>query len=309
MNPSRAKERGSALIIVLILMTVTISLALYTVSLSREIVSSSQNLQDKLQARLESGSLVEKLHYIGSTGRFTSWNLENINAYRDIPLLLNLRGTPLTIGNSQVRLQDSAGRLGIWPPHTHYLAVMLRNANLKPGVVDVAVDSLLDWNDQDDLKHLNGAESYFYRSQSGLPYLPRNDRFIQTVGELELIRGWRGEVFESAGKEIMESSATSNFNLNTADAPLLSALLNINITSARNLVVQRERTGSLSYDSVMALAPNALTNAGETITSFPSLAVEINIRTTIGAASDALRTIVNFQQQNNRPFTVEVFND
>src|ERR1017187_5930517 len=148
-------EKGSVLIIVLVLMMVSISLALYTVSLSRDMVATSQQLLDKLQAKLDATNTMEKMVFIGTTGRFSSWNIENTNSTPDFPLQLNLRNSPQMIGNCQLRLQDSAGRLGLWSLNALYLKGILRHAGIKPGEIETAVDSLLDWVDEDDLKHLN----------------------------------------------------------------------------------------------------------------------------------------------------------
>ena len=192
MSPLKSSRRGSVLIIVLILMMVSVSLALYTVSVSRDIVTTSGQLMDNLQARLESGSVLEKLKYIGGTGRFSSWNLANSSASKEFPLQLNLRSAPIQVGNSELRLQDGAGKLGLWPPNTYMLKKLLLANGIKSMEAAVAADSLLDWIDEDDFKHLNGAETYYYRSEKSLAYGPRNDKFIQTLAELELIRGVPG---------------------------------------------------------------------------------------------------------------------
>lgn len=308
MNRSDRREKGSVLIIVLVLMMVTMSLALYTVSLSRDMVVTSQQLLDQLQAKLDTTSTMEKIIYIGTTGRFSSWNIENISANRDFPLLLNLRNTPFMVGNSQLRLQDSAGRLGLWPPNTFYLKRMLQHTGIKQGEVETAVDSLLDWADEDDFKHLNGAESYYYHNEQSKKYLPRNDRFIQAVDELALIKGWRGAVFEALRDEIVPT-ASGSFNLNTADAALLSGILDISRESAGQLIQVREKNGVLSRADLMVAAPNALTNMDEYITNFPSMTVAVDIRTTIGVSGDLQRAVIRFRPSKDRPYTIETFEE
>jgi type II secretory pathway component PulK len=301
-------EKGSVLIIVLVLMMVAMSLALYTVSLSRDMVATSQQLQDQLQAKLDTTSTLEKIVYIGTTGRFSSWNIENMSANREFPVQLNLRSTPFMVGNSQVRLQDSAGRLGLWPPNTTYLKVMLRHFGIKPAEVETAIDSLLDWVDDDDFKHLNGAESYFYRAEQTRKYLPRNDRFIQAVDELSLIKGWRGAVYEAIRNEIIPT-ATVTLNMNTADAFLLSGMLDLSRESAGQLIQLREKNGVISRVDLMVAAPNALTNMDEYITNFPSLTVAVDIRTTIGVSSDLQRAVISFKQNKDQPYTIESFEE
>jgi DNA uptake protein ComE-like DNA-binding protein len=301
-------EQGSVLIIVLVLMMVSMSLALYAVSLARDMVSTSQQLLDKLQAKLEATSTLEKIVYIGTTGRFSSWNIENISASREFPAQINLRNTPFMAGNSQLQLQDSAGRLGLWPPNSVYLKSMLRHVGIKAPEVETAGDSLIDWVDNDDLKHLNGAESYFYRAEQSKKYVPRNDHFIQAVDELILVKGWRGPVFNTLRDEIMQT-ASGSINMNTADALLLSGVLNVSLESAERLIRLREKNGVISRVDLMVAAPNALTNMDESITNFPSMTVAVDIRTTIRASGDLQRAVISFKRHRDRPYTIETFEE
>jgi general secretion pathway protein K len=289
-------------------MMISMALALYTVSVSRDVVKTSGQLLDNLQARLESGSALEKIKYIGSTGRFTSWNIENVSGNKEFPVQLDLRGTPLTVGDCEIRLQDSAGRLGIFPPNPDILRKLLEGAGVKPTESAVAVDSLLDWTDEDDLKRLNGAESYYYKMEQSLPYAPRNDRFIQTVGELELIKGFRGTVYDLVKDEIIET-ATGNFNMNTADAPLLAAVLATDLEHGRQLVQLRDQKGILLPSDIVAMGGNSLTLGDEYFRMFPSLKVAATIATRINDAGDSLHAIISFRPGKDRPFTVEKFEE
>lgn len=309
MNRSDRSEQGSVLIIVLVLMMVSMSLALYTVSLSRDMVATSQQLSDKLQAKLDAGSVMEKTIFIGTTGRFTSWNIENMSANREFPVQINLRNTPFKVGNSQLRLQDSAGLLGLWPPNTFYMRKILRNSGIKHGEIETTIDSLLDWTDADDLKHLNGAESYYYHNEQSKTYGPRNDNFIQGVPELALIKGWQGPVFEALRNEIMPTGSTGSLNMNTADAAIISGVLDVSRETAVKLIQLREKNGVISRADIVVDAPNALTNMDEYITNFPSLTVAVDIRTSIGVSGDFQRAIINFKAHKDRPYTIETFEE
>lgn len=306
LSNAKNRESGSVLIIVLVLMMVGTSLAMYTVSLSREMVAASQQLNDKLLAKLEAASIKEKLIYIGTTGRFSSWNIENSTANKEFPLQLNLRNSPFVADNTQIRLQDSAGRFGLWPPNIFYLKKTAYHLGLKPGETETAVDSLLDWTDEDDLKHLNGAESYYYRAEQSKKYLPRNDRFIQDTEELALIKGWRGLLFDKLADEIIPTS-TGTINLNTADSLLLSGVLDVPTNVADSLLQLREKNGIISRYDIMTIAPNALTNMDEYITNFPSMTVAVDIRTTVGGANDQQRAVISFRGKKDNPFTIEQF--
>ena len=304
---SDPRQKGSVLIVVLILMMVSVSLALYTVSLSRDMVNASQQILDKLQAKLESGSSLEKLKYIGACGRFTSWNLLNPRTDKEFPQLLNLRGTPMAVGNSELRLQDCSGRMGIQIP-PNILRRLLEVSGAKSSEAAIALDSYLDWTDPDDLKHLNGAEKYFYRSEQSYAYQPRNSMFIQDVGEFELIKGFKGKAYQVLRDEVVDAIVW-NFNVNTADATLLSAVLGVDSKSAQRLVLAREKTGVLSRIDLAAETGNNLPLTNEYVTTFPSLTVEVSLATRINDAGAASRAIICFRADRVRPFTVEKFEE
>jgi general secretion pathway protein K len=308
MTRSKRRQQGSVLIIVLILMMISVSLALYTVSVSREITKTSAQLLDNLQARLESGSALEKLKYIGSTGRFTSWNLENLSGNKDFPLQLNLRDNPLTVGNCELRLQDSAGKLSLWYPHYDILKNLLLAKGVSSADSSVANDSLMDWIDEDDLKRLNGAESYYYKMEQSRPYGARNDRFLQTTGELALVKGFQGQVYDLVKDEMLET-VTGSFNFNTADANLLSAVLGTGLQEAQSLVQLREKKGILLPAELIAAGGNGLTLTDDYFSMFPSMKVAVTIASRINEAGDSVRAIVSFRPGKERPFTVEKFEE
>lgn len=305
---NRSDTRGSVLVIVLILMVISILLATFIVSLSRDITCATRNLQDKLHTRLETESTLEKLKYAAATGRFHSWYIANSTPDIGLPDKLNLRGIPLTIGNSTVRLQDTAGRLGLWPPSPFFIRNVLVAAGIKEEQARIFHDSLLDWVDQDDLKHLNGAERYYYRTEQGYGYQPRNDQFLQSVRELALIRGATPEILSIISDNLLEAR-TSAININTANAPLLAAALRINLAQAEQLLQHREKTGFLLSSDISRILGIGLTLDEDSITIFPSLSISFSITTTVGDARDIATGILSFKPTRESPYTVESFHE
>ena len=57
------------------------------------------------------------------------------------------------------------------------------------------MDALADWQDIDDLKRLNGAESYDYK-MAGYDYGPRNS-YIQVMEEVFLLKDFPASLFEN----------------------------------------------------------------------------------------------------------------
>lgn len=305
---NRSDTRGSVLVIVLILMVIAISLATFIVRLSRDITCATKNLQDKLHARLETESTLEKLKYTIATGRFHSWYIANQSPNTGLPDKLNLRGRPLTIGNSTVQLQDTGGRLGLWPPSPFFINNLLIAGGIKEEEVRIFHDSLLDWIDRDDLKHLNGAERYYYRTEHGRSYQPRNDQFLQSAHELALIRGATPELLSLISANLVEARTTA-ININTANAPLLAAALKIDLAQAEQLLLHREKTGYLLSSDISRVLGIGLTIDEESITIFPSFSITFNITTTVGDARDIATGNLSFKPTRQRPYTVESFHE
>ncbi|MDT8336094.1 MAG: type II secretion system protein GspK, partial [Desulfurivibrionaceae bacterium] len=84
---------------------------------------------------------------------------------------------------------------------------------LEPEEVDIVIDSLLDWRDNDDLHRINGAERDYYQGLEN-PYIPRNGR-IEDPAEFFLIRGTeplRGKFDPYAVFTVDNNSSKININ-------------------------------------------------------------------------------------------------
>jgi len=296
------------LIIALILMMIAISLALFVVSLSRDLVASSHMLLDKLQARFDAESTAEKIKYIAATGRFAPGEIQNMSAITGFPTQLSLRGTSFKAGNSDVELIDSASRFGLWPPQSEFLKLVMLTNGIAPQDVAIAIDSLLDWTDVDDLKRLNGAEKYYYRSDNSFAYQPRNDRFMQTKEELALIRGFQGKSYDIL-KDVIIDTHSGRININTAGQKVLGSILEVNDDNAKIIVDVRDKRGFITIPELTAMSGNNLTFSEDYITFFPSRTVYIKIHTTVNDARDSLEMIVNFQYHKSKAFVVEKYTD
>lgn len=86
-------------------------------------------------------------------------------------------------------------------------------------------DAVLDWQDPDDtITGAAGAEDSFYQGQQ--PSYRAANRPLMSVQELQLIRGFESaEAFELIEPYISAVPAFAPINLNTAQAPVLAALL------------------------------------------------------------------------------------
>ena len=88
-----------------------------------------------------------------------------------------------------VRIYNHAGKINIRTlSNRHLRALMEQRIGNDIERLDALMDTWIDWNDSDDLKHVNGAEADYYEKLPS-PYEPRNAR-IETVEEILLVKGF-----------------------------------------------------------------------------------------------------------------------
>ncbi|MFH0980615.1 MAG: hypothetical protein V2A79_03635 [Planctomycetota bacterium] len=89
-------------------------------------------------------------------------------------------------------ITDESAKLNINTATADQLTRLLTQVVPPEVRVEVLVDSLLDWRDQDEVTRPNGAESDHYR-QLNVPYRCKSAPF-ETVEELLMVRGFTGQV-------------------------------------------------------------------------------------------------------------------
>lgn len=109
---------------------------------------------------------------------------------------------------------------------------------------DALIDCLLDWVDQDELTHLGGVESEYYRTLDP-PYNAKNAA-LDTVDELALIKGFdevipatTQTVFQAVARFLTTYAEDRTIDINAADQETLMAFLDIDEQMASEIVMQR----------------------------------------------------------------------
>jgi len=176
------------------------------------------------------------------------------------------------------------------------------------------IDCLLDWVDQDEMTHLNGAESEYYASLNP-PYKSKNAA-IDTVDELALIKGFNEKMPES---EVTIYEALSGFlttyatdqkiNINAANRDILMGFLGIDAQLADEIIAQRQgpdRKDGTDDDlpfkpdlsdllaRVPALSPNAL----QRLTGSATGRFSILARGKVGDVEHAVSCVVKLENKN-----------
>lgn len=127
-------------------------------------------------------------------------------------------------GQDIVRLQDSRGLINVNFIQPEMLLRLLGQMGIPAEKRDAMLDTLRDYTDTDNLRHLNGAEEAEYQTL-GLPP-PPND-WLASPYELQNIIGWREQASlwkDLKLSEIVTTARVSGFNPNTAPREVLTAL-------------------------------------------------------------------------------------
>lgn len=137
---------------------------------------------------------------------------------------------------------------------------IFRNWGLELSKADGIIDCLLDWVDQDDFKHINGAENKHY-GNDGRPF----NRPFRSIEEMSLVRGM--ELVEQANPEWrswFSVLASGKLDVNEARPEVITAITGVSMTTAQNL--QRNRLGPdgirSTQDDMRLDMPSALVMLG-----------------------------------------------
>jgi len=106
---------------------------------------------------------------------------------------ITLQDVPLGNGRISVKITDLERKFNINLADEAVLQHAFILMGVDAGEFPVAVSSILDWMDPDDLEHMNGAESDYYQSLQP-PYYAKN-RPIDDLSELLLVKGVTPEMY------------------------------------------------------------------------------------------------------------------
>jgi general secretion pathway protein K len=143
-----------------------------------------------------------------------------------------------------ISIRNEAGKVDINTIPELILRNLLRNSGLDLDKVDIAVDSLMDWKDPDDLHRLHGAEDDYYMSLPN-PYKTKNAAF-ETLDELLLVKGITPEIlYGTKGKRgiidlLTVNSTMTKISINAAPREVLLAVPGITPERADSIITLRE---------------------------------------------------------------------
>ena len=172
-------QRGFALVVVILVLLMVSFLAVeLTLSVRSETISGFNARQQVVGRALAQGAL--------NMGIFSL--IDTPQEDGEEPYLQGeRRDVWLADGLACYQVVSEAGKIDINYVDKPLLGLLLSYYGLEEEEIDIIADSLLDWQDSDDLHRLNGAESDYYEGLDD-PYQPRNGK-IRDPQEFFLVRG------------------------------------------------------------------------------------------------------------------------
>lgn len=274
-------------------------ISFFIVNLSKNIVESTDTLLDKLAAKFRAESIINELEFYASTGKFTSNSIVN-SSVKGLPAKIYINGGLQKIDNKTVlSIRDSGSMMSVWAINLDVISNLLRHYKVSSQKIAIIRDSILDWIDRDDLSHINGAESQYYK-EKGYKYTPRNFPALQSVYELRLVRGMDNKTFNFLRKYLILSPKW-HFNLSTMDKVMLSSALGVPY-NLLNMLKFHGSKGKLDLDTLGKIT-GKLYDPGYYET-FPTFVLDIHVSIRFNEALEKRGCVIDFSQTKQSPFRV-----
>lgn len=178
------RQKGLALVIVLwVLSLLTIMAGSFALSMRRE-TSIIEGIRNNAQAMAIAGSGI-------AMAEMMLLNPDQNKRWRADGSIYQIDSVDTRV---RVQLLSEAGKIDINNADQTLLQGLMAQAPVDAEQQTRIVNAILDWRDQDDLVHLNGAEKKEYQD-AGLSYQPRNNPF-QSIEELQLVLGMNESVYK-----------------------------------------------------------------------------------------------------------------
>ncbi len=138
----------------------------------------------------------------------------------------------------RVRLFSEDGKVDINKVGEKTLTALMDAVDLEFDKQGELVSAILDWRDEDDLVHINGAEKKEYE-EAGLNYYPTNKPF-QLIDELKMVLGMDEAIFKQLKPLITVYSGKKKVNLKLASREVIDALGNLEQEVTEDYLLKRK---------------------------------------------------------------------
>ena len=260
MNRNHQPQTGFVLVIVLAILVVLSLLAAATATSSERTIMAAQGESQAFESELNMISTRDTLLYMLATQRQTTGGMTvadiDANATLAVPpedpdgLSALPTGTEIRLdgsiyqglGNTQFSLQDDRGLISPNWASTPVKYALYSYWGAKSNQLPDLEAKVLDYQDEDDLHRVNGAEAPQYLAR-GLA--PPTNRPLQTPIEIRKVLGFKELLADTDDDNLLSTITVSRgayVNVNTAPPHVLELLPGITATNAKRIVDRRKLT-------------------------------------------------------------------
>ncbi|MCC6325344.1 MAG: hypothetical protein DCC43_11625 [Candidatus Brocadia sp.] len=151
----------------------------------------------------------------------------------------------------EVLISDESGKINVNKltddMRTNFIK-FLTSFKLEELVAETITDSILDWLDEDDLHHINGAEKDFYATLPD-PYEPQNGPF-ESLEELTLVKGITPPIFDLI-RDRLTIYGSGKINVNFASKEVLLFVPEMTKEIAESIIRVRKKRGKIKNLSIL----------------------------------------------------------
>lgn len=294
-------ERGIALILSLLILTILVALILDFDAEARRELRDATAFRDGLKATILARAGIQAARAVL---RQDSQIEAKLQVHYDGPgdiWLIPLNDFPIGDGVVTATVEDERGKLNLnalsnLPDPQARIPVILRYKRLFELVqVDPrVVDAIVDWVDPDEIPEPDGAESTYYQTLRQ-PYRAANAP-LQSFEELLLIKGMTPDMLTRLAKyvTVFPSQGDTKVNLNTADPLVMRALdARISQSIAGEIVQGRPFKNQQDLDRISSFEPIAkelrLTQAYDVKSQYFGIRGTVRVNETVRAAQAVVR--------------------
>ncbi|GAA6203361.1 hypothetical protein [Thalassotalea sp. SU-HH00458] len=293
MSYTSANQKGMALIQVLIIAIILTMLGIFINQTIGSQIKTAQLIKSNhhLDLLLESTE-AELIHALLTQKRY-----KDRSSLNEWVKSWNFHGEVFHLNdNVSIQMQDLNGLLSLNYMSNSVALRLFSQLGFTESDVRIFLDSLKDWKDEDDLKHLNGAESYYYDKER-LP-LPRNN-FLQSIDEVMNIKG-ANILTQEQWRKYFSIALVSQFNPLNSSPEIIKAFIDNDraFTQVMSLRSQQRLNTFSFYQATGIEADNFITFLTGSI---------INIKITVTRESNQLSKSFQVELRpiaNLRPITI-----
>lgn len=263
----KADERGVALLLALLVLTLLVALILEFDAEARREYREAAAFRDNFKAGMLTRAAVQAARAVLQQDFLRDKQTGDVF---DGPLdlwAMPIRNHAIGDGLLSAQIEDERGKLNLNDLAANPGDNLLQKAKIERTkrlfellqINPDLVDALLDWVDQDDNPQPAGAESLYYQSQK--PAYRAANSALRALGDLRLVKGFTPDIVERLSPYVTvfppEGGAPMNFN--TAD-PLVMQALDARITPpmAMEIVQGRPYKTTKDLDGVISFQPIAM---------------------------------------------------